>query len=141
LYFSGLPIDLQVVVLEPGIAEDHALLSEARDGEECPFGVGLIIEDYIYYFGDLSCFIRRAVHIIYWYGAQDALGTNTLCTDKVFIYEAACSSGVQKCLDRMYLAGVSGTNLDRKDDGCFMGIEGIGRELFEKSFFLFWPPR
>jgi len=37
-----LPIDLWVVVLEPGIAKDHALLSEAGDGEECPFGVGFV---------------------------------------------------------------------------------------------------
>ena len=41
LYLSGLPIDLQVVVLEPGITEDHALLSEAGDGEECPVIEGL----------------------------------------------------------------------------------------------------
>jgi len=31
LYFSSLPIDLRVVVLEPGITEDHVLLPEARD--------------------------------------------------------------------------------------------------------------
>jgi len=42
LYLSGLPIDLWVVVLEPGIAKDHALLSEAGDGEECPFGVSFV---------------------------------------------------------------------------------------------------
>jgi len=41
LYLSGLPIDLQVVVLEPGITEDHALLSEAGDGKECPVIKGL----------------------------------------------------------------------------------------------------
>jgi len=29
LYFSSLPIDLWVMVLEPGIAKDHTLLSEA----------------------------------------------------------------------------------------------------------------
>jgi len=42
LYFSGLPIDLQVVVFEPGITEDHVLLSEVGDSEERPFGVGFV---------------------------------------------------------------------------------------------------
>jgi len=61
LHFSSLPIDLRIMVLEPGVAKDHALLPEVRDGKEHPFGVGLITEDYIHYFGDLSCFIRGAV--------------------------------------------------------------------------------
>jgi len=47
LHFSGLPIDLWVVVLEPGITEDHVLPSEAKDSKECPFRVGFVIENYI----------------------------------------------------------------------------------------------
>jgi len=82
------------MVLEPGVAEDHALLPEVRDGEEHPFRVGLVMEDYIHHFRDLSCFVRGAIHIEYWYGARDALGTNILCTDKIFVYEVARSSGV-----------------------------------------------
>jgi len=49
LYFSSLPIDLRVVVLEPGITEDHVLPSEAGDSEECPFGVGFVIENHVYH--------------------------------------------------------------------------------------------
>jgi len=33
-YLSSLPIDLQVVVLEPGVAEDYALLSKTGDSKE-----------------------------------------------------------------------------------------------------------
>jgi len=53
------------VVLEPGIAEDHALLSEAGDSEERPFGVGFVMEDYVYHFRDLTCLVRGAVHVVY----------------------------------------------------------------------------
>ena len=116
------------MVLEPDIAEDHVLLSEARDGKERPFGVGLIIEDYIHHFGDLTCFIGEAIQVVYWYGIRDAPGANTLCMDKVFIYEAAHSSGVQKHLDRMHLAGVSSTDLYRKDDKRSADVKGIGGE-------------
>jgi len=116
------------MVLELGVAEDHALLPEVRDGEECPFGVGLIIEDYIYRFGDSSCFIRGAIHVEHRYGARDVPCANTFHTDKVFIYEVAHSSGVQKRLDGMHLTSVSDTNLYRKDDRRSVGIESVGGE-------------
>jgi len=70
LYFSGLPIDLQVMVLEPGITEDHVLLSEAGDSEERPFRVGFVAEDYIYNFRDLACLVGGAICKGNW--AQDS---------------------------------------------------------------------
>ena len=82
LHFPGLPIDLQIMVLEPSVAEDHALLPEVRDGKERPFGVGLIMEDYIHHFGDLFRFVRGAVHVEHRYGTRDAPGTNTFRMDK-----------------------------------------------------------
>jgi len=54
--------------------------------------------------------------------------------DKVFIYEVACSSGVQKHLDGMHLTSVSGTDLYRKDDRHSMGIKGIGGVIWVVSF-------
>jgi len=70
---------------------------------------------------------------------RDAPGANTLRTDKIFIYEAACSSGVQKCLDGVHFAGVSGTDLDGEDDRRSVDMESIGGELFGESFFPFRP--
>jgi len=136
-----LPIDLQIVVLEPGVAEDHVLLSEVRDSKEHPFGVGLITEDYTHYFRDLSCFVRGAVYVEHWYGMRNAPGTNTFCTDKILVYEVAGGSRVQKHFDGMHLAGVGGTDLYRQDNRCSAGIEGVGRELSGEFFFPFGPPR
>jgi len=129
------------MVLEPGVAKDHALLPEVRDGKEHPFGVGLIIENYIHYFGDLSCFVRGAVHVEHWYGTRDALGTNTFRMDKILVYKVAGGSGVQKRFDGMHLAGVGGTNLYRQDDRCSTGVEGVGGESSGELFFLFGPLR
>jgi len=103
LHFSGLPIDLWVVVLEPGITEDHVLPSEARDSEKRPFGVGFVTENYVYHFRDLICLVGGAVHVVHQYGARDAPGVNAFHSDEVSIYEVACSSGVQKCLDRIHV--------------------------------------
>jgi len=116
------------MVLEPGVTEDHALLPEVGDGEEHSFGVGFITEDHVYHFRDLSGFIRRTVHVEHRYGARDVPDANTLCTDKIFIYEIACGSGVQKHFDGMYFASVSGTDLYREDDRCSAGVEGVGRK-------------
>ena len=129
------------MVLEPGVAKDHALLPEVRDSKERPFGVGLIMEDYVHYFGDLSCFVRGAVHVEHRYGMRDALGTNTFRTDKILVYEVAGGSGVQERFDRMHLAGVSGTDLYRQDDRRSAGIEGVSGESSGEFFFPFGPPR
>jgi len=94
LYFSGLSIDLWVVVLEPGITEDHVLLPEAGDSEEHSFGVGFVAKDYVYNFGDPACFVGRTVYVVHQYGARDALSVNTFRLYEVSIYEVARSSGV-----------------------------------------------
>jgi len=136
-----LPIDLWIIVLEPGVTKDHALLPEVRDSEEHPFGMGFITEDHVYHLRDLSGFIREAVHVKHWYGARDVLGANTLRTNKIFIYEIACGSGVQKRFDGVYFASICGTDLYRENDRRSVGVEGIDRELSGESLFPFGPPR
>jgi len=61
--------------------------------------------------------------------------------DKIFVYEVAGGSRVQKHFDRMHLAGVGGTDLDRQNNRCSVGVKGIGRESSEEPFFPFGPPR
>ena len=116
LYFSGLPIDLRVVVLEPGITEDHVLPSEARDSKKHPFGVGFVTENHVYHFRDLTYLVGGAIYVVHQYGARDALGVNAFRLDEVSIYEVACGSGVQKRLNGMHLAGVCGTDFYWEDD-------------------------
>jgi len=118
------------MVLEPGVTEDHVLLSEAGDSEERSFGVGFVAEDYVYNFGDLACLVGGTVHVVHRYGARDALGVDAFHLDKVSIYEVAHSSGVQKRFDGMHLAGVGGTDFYREDDRCSAGVEGVDGESF-----------
>jgi len=130
LHFSGLPIDLWVVVLEPGITEDHVVPSEAGDSEKRPFGVGFVTENHVYHFRDLTCLVGGAVHVVHWYGVRDAPGVNAFHSDEVSIYEVACGSGVQKRLDRMHLAGICGTNFYWEDDRHSAGVKGVDGESF-----------
>jgi len=130
LHFSGLPIDLRVVVLEPGVTKDHVLPSKAGDSEECPFRVGFVMENHIYHFRDLTCLVGGAVHIVYWYGARDALGVNTFCSDEVSIYEVAHSSRVQKRLDGMHLTGICGADFYWQDDRRPVSVKDVDGESF-----------
>jgi len=116
LHFSSLPIDLWVVVLEPGITKDHVLPSKVGDNEKHSFRVGFVIENHVYHFRDLTCLVGGAVHIVHWYGARDAPCVNAFRSNEVSIYEVARSSRVQKHLDGMYLAGVCGTDFYWQDD-------------------------
>jgi len=118
------------VVLEPGITEDHVLLSEAGDSKERPFGVDFVVEDYIYNFGDLACLVGGAVHVIHRYGTKNAPSVNTFCTDEVSIYKVARSSRVQKRLDRVHLTGVCGADFYWEDDQCSVGVKSIDGESF-----------
>ena len=116
LYFSGLLIDLWVVVLEPGITEDRVLPSKAGNSEEHPFRVGFVMENHVYHFRDLTCLVGGAIYIVHWYGVRNALGVNAFRLNEVSIYEVACSSRVQKRLDRMHLAGVCGADFYWQND-------------------------
>ena len=53
------------MVLKPGVAENHALLSETGDSKEHPFEVGFVMEDYVHYFRDLTGLIGGAIHIVH----------------------------------------------------------------------------
>jgi len=118
------------VVLEPGITEDYVLLSKAGDSKERPFGVGFVMENYVYNFRDLACLVGGAVYVVHRYGARDALGVNTFYMDEVSIYEVAHSSGVQKRLNGMHLTGVCGADFYREDDRHSTGVKGIDGESF-----------
>jgi len=130
LHFSGLPIDLRVVVLEPGVTENHVLPSEAGDSEKRPFGVGFVTENHVYHFRDLTCLVGGAVHIVHQYGVRDALGVNAFCPDEVLIYEVVRSSGVQKRLDRMHLTSVCGADFYWQDNQRPASVEDVDGESF-----------
>ena len=119
------------MVLELGVTEDHLLPSEAGDSKKRLFGVGFIMENHVYHFRDLTCLIGGAVYIVHWYGARDAPGVNAFRSDEVLIYEVAYSSGVQKRLDRMHLAGICGADFYWQDDRRPASIEGVDGESFK----------
>ena len=59
----GVPVDLWVVLLEPGVPEDELLLAESGHGELDSFAVALVMQDNVGNIPDGTSFIGRAVYI------------------------------------------------------------------------------
>ena len=72
-HFPSLPVDLWVVLLEPGEAKDDVLLSQASDCEGGAFGVVIESEDCIYNLCSGAHFIWSAIYIVDWNGTEGLL--------------------------------------------------------------------
>jgi hypothetical protein len=63
LDLPGIPVDLGVMLPEPGVPEDEFLLAEPSDGELNSLAVTLVMEDQSCNISDEASLIGRAVHI------------------------------------------------------------------------------
>jgi hypothetical protein len=63
LNFLGLPVDLRIVFLEPGVTEDDMLLPEPGYGELDMLRVPFVVDHHIDYTSNASCLVRAAIHI------------------------------------------------------------------------------
>jgi hypothetical protein len=68
LDLPGIPVDLGVVLPEPGVPEDELLLAEPSDSELNSLAVTLVTEDQSCDVSDEAGLIGRAIHIEYWDG-------------------------------------------------------------------------
>jgi hypothetical protein len=60
----SLPVDLRVVLVEPGEAEDHGLLAQRGDCELGLLCMALVAQDNICDFSDGTCFVGSAIDIV-----------------------------------------------------------------------------
>ena len=70
-HLLGLPVDLWVVLLEPGEAQDDILLSQAGDCEGGVFRVVIESEDCIHNLRNRARFIWSAIYIVDWNGTDE----------------------------------------------------------------------
>ena len=67
-YLPSLPVNLQVMLLEPSKPKDDVLFPEVSDCKGCAFHVSIIPENCVYDFCDQSCLIMRSINIEDWDG-------------------------------------------------------------------------
>jgi len=96
LDFPRVPIDRRVVGFEPGEAQNEVLFAKARDGEEHPFRVGVVLEDYVSHFRDFPSLIWSAVHIENRDRVRQLPSADSVSPNKVLIDEAPSCSRIQQ---------------------------------------------
>src|SRR5882757_707579 len=100
------PIDLQVVLMKPGVSQYHVLVAKASYSKVSTFGVVSVPENHVYHLTDGSHFIGRTINIVHWDGACKGLGSELVLPNVVPVDEKSISSAVKKCLHRLGLLSV-----------------------------------
>ena len=67
-YLPSLPVNLQVMLLEPSKPKADVLFPEASECKGCAFYMPIILENCVYNFHDQSCLIMSSVNIEDWDG-------------------------------------------------------------------------
>ena len=67
-YLPSLPVNLQVMLLEPSKPKDEVLFHKVSDCEGHAFCMSIILENCVYNFHDQSCLIMSSVNIEDWDG-------------------------------------------------------------------------
>src|SRR5882762_4152989 len=115
------PIDLRVVLTEPGVSQYHVLVAKTGYSEMGTFGMVSVPENHVYHLSDGSCFIGRTINIVHWDGACKRSGSELVLLNIVPVDEKSVSSAVQKCLHGLGLLGVGCHNLDLDAQGVCRG--------------------
>ena len=132
--FSLFPVNLGVVILEPVVAEDQVLFPKSGDGQKHPFGVSLVPENYIYNFGNLTCFIGGTVDVEDQDVTREGPSIHSFRVDKISVDEASGCSGVQEGLDGVEFACVRSSDFywqEKRSSSCVQGTnqEKLGQSL------------
>src|SRR6266436_5115104 len=115
------PIDLRVVLTEPGVSQYHVLVAKTGYSKMGTFGVVSVSENRVYHLTDGPRFIGRTINIVHWDGACKGLGSELILPNVVPVNEKSVSSAVEKCLHGLGLLGVSCHNLDLDVQGVCRG--------------------
>ena len=79
--FPCVPVDVGVVLHEPGVSQDNCLMANTRDIEFVPALVTLVLDNEIDCFGDLPDLIWRSVCIIQPNRVRELIGPKLMSLD------------------------------------------------------------
>src|SRR6267154_1390545 len=115
------PIDLQVVLMKPGVCQYHVLVAKAGYSKVSTFSVVSVPENHVYHLADGSRFLGRTINIVHWDGACKGSGSELILPNVVPVDEKSVSSAVKKCLYGLGLLGVGCHNLNLDVQGVCRG--------------------
>jgi hypothetical protein len=118
------PVDLRVMLTEPGVSQYHVLVAKAGHSKLSTLCVVLVPENNIYHLTDGPRFIGRAINIVHWDGACKGSGSELVLPYIVTVNEKSVSSAVKEGLHGLGLQSVSCHNLDLDVQGVQRGGRG-----------------
>ena len=95
--FTCVPVDVDVVLHEPGVSQDDCLMADAQDIEFGPALVTLVLDNEINRFSDLSDLIWWSICIIQPNWTWGLIGPKLICSDKLMVNKFSCCAAVYQC--------------------------------------------
>jgi len=108
----GLPVNLRVVLTEPGEAQDHALLAQLRDHKLSAFHMPIVPEDDICNLVDCTTLIGCSIDIVDW----DLLSE---CACPFDIHKQPCCTAVNQQPSAAFDTSVCGLDFN-------VNVKGVG---------------
>jgi len=103
---SGTEVDLQIVLVQPGEAEYHALLAEAGDREQNAFRVLVVGHDHVDDFADAPGLVKCSVHIVNRDRLGQLAGRKFRLGDEVLVDEVSGGASIDHGLHGCFFHGV-----------------------------------
>jgi len=91
---SGAEVNLWIVLVQPGKAEYHALLTEVGDCKQNTLGMSVVGHDHVDNFADASGFIEHSVHIVNWDWLGQLAGRKFHLGDEVLVDEISGGTSI-----------------------------------------------
>ena len=110
-HLLGLPIDLWVVLFEPGESEDDVLPAKVGNRECCPLGMAIEVEDCIHNLGNRPALIWRTIHIVDRDRATKFSSGGLVAFDIILTHEGSHGSTVHQCWTSFHFCGIRGLYL------------------------------
>ena len=116
-HLPSLPVDLQVVLLEPGEAQDDILLSQAGDCEGGAFRVVIESEDCIHNPCNGVRFVWSAIYVVDWNGTDEFSSGEAVAFHIAPVHELTHGTTVYKGWTGFDFSGVCGLDSHFDDQG------------------------
>ena len=110
-YLPSLPINLWVILLEPGKPEDDVLFPKVSDHEGHVFHMSIILENCVYNFHDQTCLVMSSTNIEDWDGTLQIPSAKSVTFHIVPFHELTSGSAVDKCRSGFDFCHIHGLDL------------------------------
>ena len=130
--FACAPVDVGVVLHEPGVSQDDCLMANTRDIEFGLALVTLVLDNEIDCFSDLADLVWQSVCIIQPNRMRELIGPKLMSSDKLVVNKLPRCTAVDQCFHFQWTIAVNRMDLDGDVGGPpkYLVSKGLQDSLF-----------